>query len=136
MRPILAGLAVLLALASPCLAGGSLSVRLVEASDAGTGVDAGLGDVAAALQNSMGLVFKGFSLVGTARMGLPADGTDRQLGPYQVRCSGPQSGLAIELRQGRKELLRTSVNLRDGNPLIVGGFQTRKGKMILVFLAQ
>lgn len=134
LRGALAVAAALGMLSSPCVAGSRLSVRLVEASNEGTGVSAGLEDVASAMRSS--LVFRSYTLVGSRSTPLPAPGSVIRLGPYSVKCSGPQSSLAIRVSKGGRDLLKTTVNLRDDKPLILGGFPSTRGKMILVFLAR
>ena len=124
---------VWLAVALTANAGDQLSVRLVRASNDLDGVGAGLGDVAATLQKS--LVFKGYAKVAQASTGLPA-AASLTLGDYTVKLKGPQSGMDIEVRQGKRQLLKTNARLGDGKPLILGGFPAASDKMILVFLAR
>ncbi len=133
MRRSLLSLALWLALALPAAAG-TVSIRLVEATDQRAGVDPGLEDVAAALRNS--LVFKGYALLATASTSLPGTGSPVVLGPYEVRCTGPQNLVNIEVFHGHKRVLRTSVSLLGNSPVIVGGFAGKTGKIILVFMAR
>lgn len=132
-RRIFCWLGVLL-LAPVLVRGGTtLSVRLVEASNNGAGVDPGLADVAGLLQGS--LRFTRYRLVAQKRMRLPASQTVTLAG-YAVQCEGPQRGLRIRVRSKGTGLLDTTANLRDGKPLVLGGFPAKSGKLILVFLAQ
>jgi hypothetical protein len=122
--------------ALPCLAGGNLSVRLVEGSDAARGGAGGLEDVMGVLKQN--LKYKHYRLVAAASLSLPTGKTTRALGDYGVTCTGKQQDLAITVvdRQRRKQVLKTTVNLRDNKPLIVGGFPSERGKMILVFVVK
>ncbi|MBN1672754.1 MAG: hypothetical protein JXR37_17050 [Kiritimatiellae bacterium] len=118
----------------PCLAGKKLSVRLVEATNRPGVKPAGLKDVIDVLKAN--LPYSSYRLADSTVLGLPADGSETVLDGYAVRCAGDQNALAIVVRQGRRELLKTSVVLQDNKPLIVGGFSIEGGKMILVFLVK
>jgi hypothetical protein len=132
-RTALGALLCLSVVAAPALAGSSLSIRLVRASNSAQGNGAGLEDVISVLKKS--LVYSSYTLAGSASTALPARNSSRRLGPYTVTCNGPQGALAISVRHGRRELLKTSVSLRDGKPLILGGFPDAGGKLVLVFIA-
>lgn len=121
-------------LAVRCEAGNLLTIRLIEASNSGTGSPSGLNDVAASLRDSFG--FDSCRLLASHVLTLPASKQTRQLGEYQVLCTGTQRGLGIEVSRGGKRLLKTNASLQDGKPLIVGGFPSGAGKQVLVFLAQ
>ncbi len=125
--------AILLAGAVEAWSGQTVSVRLVRASNEEAGDTAGIEDVATILAGS--LPFKNFRLVASAQTPLPA-AARLQLGSYTVACKGPQDKLAIAVSQGRNELLNTSVRLRDGKPLILGGFPDGEARMVLVFVAR
>jgi hypothetical protein len=134
MTRVLACLAALLALcATPVLAGGSLSIRLVEASNNGTGDDGGMGDISGVLHGS--LRFSRYALIASATVALPATGQPVALGGYAVTCSGPRSGLSIEVSSGGRRLLKTSAALQDNAPLILGCFQSKAGKHVVVIVA-
>jgi hypothetical protein len=125
------GLAVALGISSASGAA-TLSVRLVEATNDGSGIDGRLRDVAAAFGD---LSFNSYRLVDAADFPIPARET-RAMGGYEVACAGELGGLMITVRLRGQELLNTSVSLRPKKPLVVGGFPSRKGRMILVFVAR
>jgi len=116
------------------IAGGTVSIRLVEASNAGEGVDGRLSDVVPVLKKS--LVFKKYSLIASSSLKLPADGQTVKVGKYTVTCTGSQRSLRIQIKQGKDPLLYTTASLSRGKPLVLGGFPSRTGRMILVFLAR
>lgn len=118
----------------PCLAGGVLSIRLIEASNQEREGSGQVEDVADVLRRSF--VYKNYSLLASASMPLPAVGASRTLGAYTVTCSGPQSDLTIVVRRGRQQVLRTAVNLQNRTPLILGGFPSGSGALVLVFVAR
>jgi hypothetical protein len=122
---------VALFVATTVLAGSSLSMRLVEASNTGGGVASSLEDVAGALRGQ--LPFNTYQQLAAGSTALPASGSTSQLGDYQITCSGPQNALAIKVARGRRTLINTTVNLRDGKPVLLGGFPSAGGKLIIVF---
>jgi hypothetical protein len=117
---------------STALAADTLSVRLVEATNDGTGIDGRLRDVAAAFGD---LSFNSYRLVDAADFSIPA-GQTRGMGGYEVTCAGERKALVITVKLGRRELLNTTVSLRANKPLVVGGFPSPRGRMILVFVAR
>jgi hypothetical protein len=116
------------------VAGSLLSVRLVEASHAGQGMGVGLGDVANLLQNN--LPYKSFQLLASRSMSLPANGVASLNSGIVARCSGGQDNLSVVLERGGKKIMQTTVELRDGTPLIIGGISSAQGKLIIVLLAK
>jgi len=134
-KPLLAYLLPAIALlAAPVLAGSQITIRLIEATDSGTGNPAGLADVIGVLKRS--LVYKNYSLVAQASLPLPAAKRVVTLGSYSVSCSGQQGNLAISVKRGNRVMLNTNISLRDNRPLIVGGFPSGRGKRVLVFVAR
>jgi hypothetical protein len=127
-------LSLCLCLLSASAVAGSLSIRLVRASNTPGGNSAGLGDVIPVLKKS--LVYSHYSLAGSTSMKLPAQNSVRQLGSYSVTCNGQQGNLAITVRHGRKQLLNTRVSLSSRKPLILGGFPAGNDKLVLVFVAR
>ncbi len=115
-------------------AGSVLTVRLVEASNAGQGMGTGLGDVANLLQNN--LPYKTFQLLASRSMSLPATSAASLSSGIVARCSGGQENLSVVLERGGKRIMQTTVELRDGVPLIIGGISAGQGKMIVVLLAK
>jgi len=115
-------------------AGSILSVRLVEASHAGQGMGTGLGDVANLLQNN--LPYTTFQLLSSRSMSLPASSMASLSLGIVARCSGGQENMNVILERGGKKIMQTTVELRDGIPLIIGGISTGQGKMIVVLLAK
>lgn len=114
--------------------GSTLSVRLVEASNSGQGMGAGLGDVAHLLQNN--LPYKAFQLLASRSMSLPANGVASLNSGIVARCTGGQENLSVVLERGGKKIMQTTVELRDGTPFIIGGISAGQGKLIVVLLAK
>lgn len=109
---------------------GIMSVRLVHATDAEVGIDPGLSDIAGILSS---LRFESFLLLDSDTVQLPAeDARIRMAQGYTLTCNGTQDDLAIEMNHNGRVLLKTTAMLRRGKPLILGGFPTREGKIILV----
>lgn len=120
--------------AGNALAGSTLGIRLVEASNSGQGMGAGLGDVSRLLQEN--LPFKSFQLLASRSMSLPANGTASLSAGFVARCSGSQKSLNVVIENGGRKVLQSTVELRDGSPLILGGFSSGKGKLIVILLAK
>ena len=130
VQRVIAVLVPALLLASTCLAGQSVSIRLVEAGNTPNVDSAGLADVIGVLRNN--LPYSSFKLVASSSVSLPARKAVRTIGAYKVSCSGQAGNLVIAVSRGRKVLLNTRVELHE--PLFVGGFPTGDGKHILVFV--
>ena len=105
VRPWIAVLVVLTMLTAGVQAASSLSIRLVEASNAGSGASPGLNDVAAILKGS--LAFSNYKLIGASSINLPATGAKSRLGDYEVTCRGGQQSLSITVTCGGKVMLTT-----------------------------
>ena len=133
MRRTFLAMAILLCWQVAAIAGGTLSIRLVEARTGKPHQGPGLADVAATLKS---MRYNQFTLIGQARTSLPATGTASRLGSYTVVCSGKQDSLQILVRSGKRKLLSTTVRLRDGKPVVIGGFPARGAKHVLVFLSR
>jgi hypothetical protein len=127
-------LLVLLSTSNWAFAGSMLSVRLVEANNAGQGMGTGLGDVAHLLQNN--LPYKTFQLLASRSMSLPANSAASLSSGIVARCSGGQENLNVVLERGGRKIMQTTVELRDGTPLIIGGISSGQGKLIVVLLAK
>ena len=127
-------LLVALAAAAPSFAGPILTIRLVEASDKGQGVGAGLGDVGPLLQNN--LRFNSFRLVTSGSLPLPSGGTVSLGQGLAARCSGDQHNLAVSITRGSKVVLQSTVELQRGTPFIMGGLPAEGGKLIVVLLVR
>lgn len=113
--------------------GGTLSIRLVEAGNEGQGVGKGLGDVGQLLQEN--LPFKSFQLRADKSVSLPADGSVGLAAGFVARCSGDADKLSVIIEQkGKPGKLESTVSLRKGKPLILGGFPSDGGKMIVILL--
>ena len=123
-----------LSVAGGAFAGSTLSIRLVEAGNAGQGMGTGLGDVSALLQNN--LPYKTFRLLASRSMDLPANSAASLESGIVARCSGGQDNMKVVLERGGKKLMQTTVELRDGTPLIIGGISSGQGKLIVVLLAK
>lgn len=114
------------------IAGGTVSIRLVEASNDGSEKDSRLSDVMPVLKRS--LVFKKYSLIASSSLKIPASGEAKSVGGYTITCKGSQRSLGIQVKKGRTSLLNTTASLSRGKPLVLGGFPSKNGRMILVFL--
>ena len=130
---LLSAMFLVAACALPAHAAKSLSIRLVHATQQPKASTRGLEDVAGVLTRS--LPYNHFALEASGSLGLPAAGT-ASLGGYSVRCDGPQNRVTIQVRQGKKVLINTTVSLRDKTPLVLGGLSASKGKLLLVFVAR
>ena len=119
---------------TPAFAGSALSVRLVEAHNESDQVAGGLDDVIGTLRKN--LQYQGFALLSSKSMGLPADGTVGLSRGFKLRCKGAQSGLQVTLFKGKSTLLETTLNLRDGSPVVLGGFQSKRGRVLVVLVAR
>ncbi|MDD5705410.1 MAG: hypothetical protein PHR35_05760 [Kiritimatiellae bacterium] len=135
-RPVrLALLAAVMCLAAGAAGAETLRIRLLRTSHADGAVAAEIQDVMPALRNS--LVFKSYSLMGTAQMALPANGEAVGLGGYTVTCSGTMSQLTIKVMRGKYAVLDTVASIRHGQPLILGGFTGGGGgQVVFVFTVQ
>jgi hypothetical protein len=127
-------LLVVLLATNVAFGGGSLSMRLVEASNAGSGVDSHLRDVASALKGQ--LPFNSYRLLSSGGASLPAGNTKTSLSGYSVTCNGPQNALKITISHGKRTLVSTTASLRNGRPILLGGFPSNGGKLIIVFVAR
>lgn len=124
---------LLLATAVRAAAGDTLSIRLVEATHEGQGIGRGLADVAQLLQEN--LPFKSFQLQADRSIGLPANGAVELSGGYTARCSGDAGNLKVSIvRKGQPGRIDSTVALRKGKPVILGGLPADGGKMIVILL--
>jgi hypothetical protein len=114
------------------LAGPMLSIRLVEASNAGQGMGSGLNDVAQLLKEN--LPFTSFRLLANQSMPLPANGSVSLAQGILARCSGDQRNLSVVIERGRRPQIQSTVELRKDIPLILGGLPSENGKMIVILL--
>ena len=117
-----------------CFAGDSVSIRLVHASNNGEGLEKGLEDIGKILQSQ--LSFKKYEMVDHKICSLPADKTIKMTFGYLVKCLGTQDNLTINVSRKKKELLKTTVSLQDGKPLILGGFPGEGGRLLLILLTK
>jgi hypothetical protein len=124
----------LMMFAAPVFAGPTLTIRLVDASNSGKGAGGGLGDVAQLLKDN--LPFNSFRLLANQSMPLPADGTVSLAAGIQARCSGDQRNLRVVIERGRKAQIQSTVELRNGVPLILGGLPSDTGKLIVILLVR
>ena len=130
VRLWIATLFLLTMLTAGAQAASSLSIRLVEASNVGSGISTGAKDVAAILKGS--LAFSNYKLIGACSMSLPAMGAKGRVGDYEVTCRGGQQSLSITVTRGGHVMLTTQVRMQDGAPLILGGFPGGAGRHVLV----
>ncbi len=114
-------------------AGDKLSLRLVEASQDEVETDSRLDDIKELLTKN--LPFRSFKLLDSKSMAVPANNTFTMSGGYEVSCKGAQSGLEVRVVRRREELVRTTVTLKDRTPLVIAGFPSDRGRLLLVLLA-
>lgn len=125
--------ACLLATAVRAGGGDTLSIRLVEATQEGQGIGRGLEDVAQLLQEN--LPFKSFQLQADKSVELPANSAVELSGGYTARCSGDAGSLKVSVvRKGKPGRVDSTVALRRGKPVILGGLPAEGGKMIVILV--
>ena len=134
LRASLLALALVLASSASVWADRDLSIRLVEAVPSDSGNPAGLQDIIPVLRKT--LPGSAYRMVSSATIPLPSQGTAATLDEYEVRCSGSQKKLEIEVLRGGRETLRTSVVLQRKRPLIVAGLLGTDRSLLLVFLVK
>lgn len=132
MKIILAGFCALALTIGVAFAGPTMSIRLVEASNAAKGVGAGLGDVAQLLGEN--LPFNSFRLVAQQSLPLPANGSVSLADGIIARCNGTPRNLTVTIERGGKIQIQSTVELRKDTPLILGGLPSKNGKMIVILL--
>ena len=126
----IAAVAVLMGLAASGVRAATLNVRLVEASQSGPSTAPGLQDVAGLLARNT--PYTHFALLSSRSMTLPGEGTLTMGTGVSVACSGSPKSLNILVRQGGSTVLKTTVKIDDQAPLILGGFPSRGGKLLLI----
>ncbi len=110
-------------------------LRLVHASNEGSqGVDTTLDDVSSILTTQ--LPFSSYRLLDLKNADLPADKTVTMAQGIRVACRGMQNDLTVTVTKKNTELLKTTVVLKDGKPLILGGFPANTGKLLLILVGQ
>ena len=119
---------------STCLAGDNLSIQLIEASNKKDATSSGVQNIISILKKS--LPYNSYNLVASGSTKLPTRKTTQKLGEYIVSCSGKQKNLSIKVTRKKQTLLNTTVNLSDNKPFMLGGFPSKNGKFILVFIAK
>ena len=124
-------IALLWLTAAPALCD-NLRVRLVRTSYAELPVSDDLRDIMPALRSS--LVFKGYELMAQAGTALPVDGKIIRLGGYAIRFEGPTTRMRIVIQRGAHTIMETVATLREGQPLLLGGFSGGgSGQVVFVF---
>ena len=116
------------------IAGDLVTIRFVEASNEEVGIDKGLEDIGSILKGQ--LPFKRYRLIDRSQCKLPAKKSIQLARGYHLKCQGKQEHLTIWVRHGKADLLHTTVALKDGKPLMLGGFPDSRGKLLLVLLAK
>lgn len=113
-------------------AGGVLSVRLVEAHNRPRSQANKPFGMSSLLESN--LPYKQYDLLQERSMSLPASGAVT-LREFSVRCSGPQNNLKVTILRNGKVVLDTTLSLRDGKPVFLGGFPSQKGKLLIALVA-
>lgn len=136
MRPLwmVLGLLIMLAGAQAAEAVNAVDIRFVRAHQQG-GVSSGLGDVADMLRSN--LPYSGFALLSRSNVGLPSGGQTTGLAKgYSIRCSGGADRLSVQVKRGDAQVLNVAVTLREGVPVILGGFPDGSDRLLLVLKAR
>ena len=129
---VLITILLLLFLNATSIAGEFVTLRLVEASNTDGGVPPELKDVGGILRAQ--LPFTNYRLVDRGKCNLPANQTIRMSRGYNIQCTGTQDNFTVNVRQRKSEILQTTVAIKDGKPLMLGGFPSDKGKLLLILL--
>lgn len=111
-----------------------LSVRLVEAHNESSSVAGGLRDVSGTLRKN--LPYTGFDLLNSSALSLPAKGSASLSHGFSIQCTGPQNGLKAVISRNGKQLLSTTLNLRNNTPVILGGFTSSRGRILVLLVAR
>ena len=116
-----------------------VEVILVEASNSEGGVDSSLKQYSGTLQRLFR--FKSYKQVskGNLKLSVPGEGSVGLAGGQRLSLKadeGSSRGLMAELSwtRGNKRLLHTKIQLRPGNPAVMGGPSTGKGGNYLLIL--
>lgn len=110
-----------------------LDVRMVEATQVQQPRDPRLRDVQHLLESN--LPFASFVMI--ERVAVSAvDGTATLEGGYTLRARGGSDLCRLTLERDGKTILQTQIRLKGDKPLVLGGFQGRKGKILLVIQAR
>ncbi len=134
-RIIFAGLALFMGMATAPLHAGTLSLRLVEAHNDSDKIAPGLKDVSGTLRKNLNN-YRGFDLMGSKSLALPAEGSASLGAGFSVKCSGPQKSLTAVITRNRQQVLSTTLNLRTNTPVILGGFTSKRGRMLVLLVAR
>ena len=110
----------------------TLSVRLVTGSKDAGDADARLNDVLPLLQN---FALKSFRLESEATVDL-RDGASVSLAKgYRLDLSQVQDNKAtVRVSQNQRDLVQTTLSLRQGSPVIVGGYADPAGGKTIIVL--
>jgi len=133
MRPCL----LLCCLLPAVVAAGPVQVRLIAAGADDQHVDPQLADIADFLKQN--LAFSRYELLAKQTIEpLPAKHKIHLPRKLQVHCSGEPGNLKVELHHGDegKLLLRTTLQIEPGQPLVIGGTRDARDHLILVFLTE
>ena len=111
----------------------TLSARLVTASKEGGSTDARLADVLPLLQST--LSFTSFRLEGEVTLPFRAGATATLAKGYRLELSQVQeSNAMVRVSQDARDLVQTKLALREGRPVIVGGFDDPAGGKTIIIL--
>lgn len=134
MKTLFVAMTLLFILSANCFSD-TLSIRLVEAYNSKSeknSFPSGLQDVSELLKSN--LPYKNFSLLGTATTALPAP-TPITISNYTLTIRGTTK-LLVVVKQNNRDIFQSAVNLKPSSPVIVGGFQGKRGKILFIFNLQ
>jgi hypothetical protein len=135
MRSTVLAIAAFTLLAVASAEAGSVSLRLVEASNSGGSSSGSLSDVIGILQKN--LPFKTYTLKASGSASLPASSQSVSLDGYSVTCNGSQENLSVAVKKGSKTIVNTSVALKKGKPFVLGGLPgSGGGSLVLILVAR
>ena len=114
--------------------GATLSVRLVVAHNENNKISKALQDVRPTLQRNLG--YTGYDLLTRKDLKIPPGGTVDLGSGFQLKCSGSQKSLRVKLTRNKKRLFDTTLNLRKGKPVILGGFKVKRGRAMVILVSK
>ena len=143
--PTLPFLALLLALlaAVPCEAADTVSVDVgaIYASNEGTSIDPALGTIRGKLRSMFN--YTSYRMLDRKRRSLPVGETgefdlpgQRTMRATPLPSQGDKVRLSIQISEGPRKLLTTTLGLRRGGMVLVGGPSHQAGVLILLISAQ
>lgn len=134
VRFIVLGVLLLLGSMQAAIGAESVDIRFVRAFH-GNSVSPALRDVESLLRSN--LPYRGFELLSRTSMSLPNRGQSARMARgFRVRCSGDARRFSVRVNRGDDTALNVAVALREGKPVILGGFPDGEDRLLLVLVAR